>query len=405
MSPVRLAFLAGSLVVFGLGLARGAYGDGPTPGRGLAPISAPDGQPEPDALRSTIIYPPERISIRMDHSLRAHRTLRCVRCHEGAGRSARTSDALNPRESSCLPCHAERIERAPGEPVDGRCGYCHVGAEIGASVVPLSVFPDARLRFSHAAHVRFGAMKCLTCHDGVDESTVATRSHLPTMRSCFDCHGGAAARAPSECTTCHLAAPDGVLRTEWPQGSMNPKPWQAGMHHDREWLVRHRWVAADQGSACASCHREEDCTDCHDGRVRPARVHPSDYLTIHSQMARRNEPRCDSCHTTQTFCNECHARLGVSQLSAPRVRTGARFHPPAEVWSRGPVQHAVEARRSLSTCVSCHGERDCVACHGALGIGSGVSPHPPGFAASCQEHLARNARACRTCHGPAFRCP
>ncbi|HBQ09682.1 MAG TPA: hypothetical protein DEF51_00335 [Myxococcales bacterium] len=53
----------------------------------------------------------------------------------------------------------------------------------------------------------------------------------------------------------------------------------------------------------------------------------------------------------------------------------------------------------MNACASCHAERDCVQCHGALGIGAGVSPHPPGFAASCLGALSGNARACRTCHG------
>jgi hypothetical protein len=65
----------------------------------------------------------------------------------------------------------------------------------------------------------------------------------------------------------------------------------------------------------------------------------------------------------------------------------------------GPTLHALEAQRAMNACVSCHAEQDCVACHGALGIGAGLSPHPPGFAAQCAAALDTNARACRTCHG------
>ena len=171
------------------------------------------------------------------------------------------------------------------------------------------------------------------------------------------------------------------------------------MRHDHEWLVRHRWVAADQGRMCAQCHQESDCTDCHDGRVRPQRIHPGDYLTIHPAQARRDQPRCTSCHQTTRFCGECHARLGLSTISAPVVRASSRFHPPAAMWVRGPTQHGIEARRAMNTCASCHAEQDCVACHGALGIGAGVSPHPPGFDMSCGRALEQNDRACRTCHG------
>ena len=59
----------------------------------------------------------------------------------------------------------------------------------------------------------------------------------------------------------------------------------------------------------------------------------------------------------------------------------------------------LEAQRAMNACASCHAESDCVQCHGALGIGAGVSPHPPGFASRCRAALDRNARACVTCHG------
>ena len=364
----------------------------------LAVHDAPVRSGDVRALRSTVVYPEQRIALRMNHGHPAHRKLRCVRCHVDAGTSDRAADRLIPREASCLPCHEDRIAR--DEPTAERCGFCHVGyAEENGRVVPASDFPTPRLSFSHAVHVREEGMKCLTCHAGVTRATVATRAHLPTMKQCFECHGGEKPTAPSACRTCHLTQADGRLRDEWPEGSMNPPRWLFGMHHDREWLVTHRWVGADHGSLCASCHAESDCADCHDGRVSPPRVHPNDFLTTHAQMARRDDPSCTSCHRSQSFCLECHARLGVSPIAAPRVRASARFHPPAEVWLRGPVQHAAEARRSMSACASCHAENDCVQCHGVLGIGAGLSPHPPGFRARCAEALRHNDRACRTCHG------
>jgi hypothetical protein len=108
---------------------------------------------------------------------------------------------------------------------------------------------------------------------------------------------------------------------------------------------------------------------------------------------------CGSCHQASRFCTECHARLGLSPISAPDVRAARRYHPPAAVWVRGPSLHGLEARRAMSTCVSCHAERDCVVCHGALGIGAGVSPHGAAFSATCGAALSSNARACVTCHG------
>jgi hypothetical protein len=387
--------------LFGLAAALGAY-SGARGQEGRTPAAAQALQAPAPALHgpSPLIYPPQRIALRMNHAHPAHQALRCVRCHEGAGTSTSARDSLIPRESSCLPCHAEQIDRELA-PSEDRCGTCHVGFTPDEPPA-LSDFPTARLRFSHRTHVARG-MRCLECHRGVERAGVADRRHLPTMRQCFECHGPPGlsidASAPSACPTCHLATPDGVLRTRFEEGSMNPPSWLFDMRHDHEWLVRHRWVGADQGQLCASCHRESDCADCHDGQVRPRRVHPGDYLTTHAAQARRDEPRCASCHQTSRFCTECHARLGLSPMSAPAVRAAERHHPPAAVWVRGPVLHAMEARRSMATCTSCHSEQDCVTCHGALGIGAGVSPHPPGFAMRCRAALESNDRACRTCHG------
>lgn len=361
------------------------------------------------AGRSVVIYPRERITIRMDHSAPAHRELPCIRCHAAAPGSELASDSLIPTEASCSPCHDDRLSRAVQ--TDATCGFCHVGfvpPEVAGTsgIVPPSGFGEPRLRFSHRAHVDDG-MACTSCHD-VSGVRVATRAALPTMRQCFECHAPPAvglasapvASAPSTCETCHLADPDGVLTTRFDDGGwMNPPRWMAGMRHDHEWLVRHRWVAADSGPMCAECHRESDCTDCHDGRIRPLRVHPGDYLSTHPVAARRDEPRCTSCHTVAQFCTECHARLGIAPIASSDVRSSMRFHPPAAVWTSGPNLHGREATRSMTSCASCHAEDDCVICHGAPGIGSGVSPHPPGFERTCRSALSTNARACTTCHG------
>lgn len=386
-----VVLLVGACVAAAAGIQSAAVGQN-------APANtAPRSVQASAASRSEIIYPVEHSAIRMNHSLPAHSQLPCVRCHTQAASSRVSSDSLIPTESSCLPCHEAQVARA--NPSVERCGTCHegFGSNHTTQVAPSS-FPNPRIRFSHAAHVSRG-MTCVNCHAGVPSTTLATRLNLPAMRDCLRCHGGATPSAPTACRTCHLTEPDGVMRTHFAEGNMNPPEWMHGMRHDSDWIVRHRWVGADQGAECSNCHRESDCSACHDSRIRPRSVHPNDFLTIHPQAARRDEPRCTSCHTTQTFCAECHARLGIATIAAPVVRATGRFHPPEDVWSRGPVQHAIEARRSMNTCVSCHAERDCVACHGARGIGGGLSPHAPGFAAQCGAMLRDNPRACRTCHG------
>jgi hypothetical protein len=373
----------------------------------------------PGEGRSVLVYPPQDLALRMSHAHPAHAALACTQCHQRASTSARSEDLLLPDEAACVPCHAE-TDRA--HPSLEACGLCHVGARVptgesgqpdlvGRIFIPSTRIPPPRLRFSHARHANAEG-GCEGCHAGVRRAALATRGHLPTMRDCMRCHaieglgGLTRGAAPSEgaetmpCTGCHQALPDGRVRAHLPEGWMNPPPWMAGMHHDHEWLVRHRWVAADQGGLCAECHTERDCAACHDARARPRRVHPGDFLTTHAGMARRDETRCTSCHAVATFCAECHARLGLSTFSAPDTRGSSRYHPPAAVWIRGPNLHGVEGRRSLQACVSCHAEDDCVACHGTGDVGGGgVSPHPPGFALGCGVILAASPAACARCHG------
>jgi hypothetical protein len=368
------------------------------------------------AGRSVVVYPMQRIAIRMDHSLAAHRELACARCHAEAPSSAASSDLLVPREESCGPCHD--TERDRSQPTTEHCGTCHIGFEASdlvdggaapAAIVPSSSMPTPHLRFSHVAHVSRG-QTCESCHTGIATATQGTRANLPTMRDCFRCHapeglaqpGAELPVAPFTCASCHESQPSGMLRTQFAEGELVPPRWLAGMAHDHEWLVRHRWIAADEGALCAQCHRESECVACHDGRVRPLRVHPGDFLSTHPVMARRDETHCTSCHAVTQFCAECHARLGLAPIAAPEVRASSRYHPPQAVWSRGANMHAIEARRSMQSCTSCHAEQDCVACHGSGTVGGGgTSPHPPGFAAHCRSALEANAHACITCHGDA----
>jgi len=133
-------------------------------------------------------------------------------------------------------------------------------------------------------------------------------------------------------------------------------------------------------------------------------VHPNDWLSMHPEAARQDNPRCTSCHAEQTFCADCHRRIGVARDSASGNRPeGRRFHPPSATWTVAPRSaghHSWEAERNLNACVSCHTERDCATCHATKGVagGQGVNPHPIGFAGTCASAFLRNPRPCLVCH-------
>lgn len=375
----------------------------------------PPGATPADGGPSTAIFPPQSLPLRFDHSVHVARLgMRCVSCHLGATSSHAAQDRLLPPPTKCDGCHGtdhRALGRvAPGTGDAAACSFCHEGADgAGTGVVARVVIPPPNLVFDHQKHAARN-IGCAQCHGDVGRVGLATRAQLPRMRGCVRCHqhpdSAARGDAKGECTVCHLRGDSkggGTIRTAFPSGTLSPPRWLHNAEHGPDFLQRHRMVAGDDSRFCASCHSEDFCTACHDGRVRPRNIHPSDYLSMHGVEARLATQRCTSCHRQQSFCLSCHQRLGISEHGPQGVREPGRFHPPKAVWSdppRRPGHHGPEATRNLSACVSCHGERDCVACHGGQGIGAGFNPHGPGFAASCASAMARNPRPCLVCHDP-----
>lgn len=386
-----------------------------------APASRPraaaaDAAPAPAAGpgAASAVYGAARVPLRFDHAAHGALGLGCAFCHDRALTSRSASDVLRPPGTRCDGCHGTdhgAITPRAGHGAAVRCDSCHEGhsASDGARVARV-VAPAASLRFDHAAHAARG-VSCATCHADAAAGHDASERSLPSMQSCLTCHNPLAdpsVRASERCETCHVGTAGGRLRTDLPGGSLRPGPSLGALDHGAEFLRRHRAVAAADSATCATCHTERECLDCHDGRVRPRRVHPNDFLSLHGMAARQNDPTCTSCHRAQTFCVTCHERSGVA-LSGPPDAAPARgrLHPPKSVFTdrpRGPRHHAWEAQRSLATCASCHAERDCTSCHATAARGGqgGLSPHPPGFGGSggCRAALERNARPCLTCHSP-----
>jgi hypothetical protein len=394
------------------------WGSGRTPMPGDAEVPLVWMPPGTSAspLPSEEIFPPQTIPIRFNHKKHVQTlSLSCKVCHAAAYTSTAASDRLLPKPAeTCDNCHdADHSDPAhvrAGKEVSGQCSFCHVGANAGegGQVAPV-VMPAPNLRFPHGKHLARN-IQCGQCHGQVGELELATREQLPRMAGCLACHGlsGAAeGGAKSACTTCHLAQPDGRLQTAFSGGTLIPPRWLHAAAHDADWIERHKAIAADDSAFCASCHTSKECTDCHDGNVRPRKVHPNDWLSMHPQAARTDNPRCSSCHQEQTFCGDCHRRVGVARDSpSGNMPAGRRFHPPPAEWTtapRGPNHHSWEAMRNLNACVACHTERDCATCHATKGVagGQGVDPHPNGFVAKCGTALRRNPRPCYVCHDSA----
>ena len=367
-------------------------------------------------IASEEIFPPQTITIRFEHArhlaLEHKPPIACPFCHGKALTSDKAADRLLPDPvATCDGCHGSRhdnLDRVePGPQPDGQCPSCHLGADAGRDGrVARFVLPTPNLRNSHRKHAARN-IGCPQCHGSVAAVGLATRDQLPRMSGCFVCHamsGPARGEARGHCTNCHIVAPGGRLQTTFSTGKLVPPAWLHGAGHGPGWVTGHRQQAAANSAMCANCHAEQFCIDCHDGKVRPREIHPGDWISMHPVAARQDSPRCVSCHQLQSFCGDCHRRVGVARDAPSDARVaGRRFHPPPAVWSaapRGAAHHAWEAQRNLNACIACHSERDCATCHATKGLrgGAGIHPHPPNFDPG--GAYQRNPRPCLVCHSP-----
>lgn len=428
-----LSLLVGILLDVGPARARPAANVAARPVHGLAPLpggaSVPLADRPPGAQKgedgpSKGIFPPQRLTLRFNHKKHVKELgVPCTGCHDRAKTSLSSSDRLLPSPTRCGACHGSDHRNlsavtTSADDLIGQCAFCHVGYdEKRPNTVERLSLPTPNLKMNHAAHLARN-IGCAQCHGQVENLELATRDQLPRMRGCLKCHqmaGPAAGQARGACDNCHLTERGGLMKTAFASGKLVPPRWLHDSGHGPDWILRHREVAGNDSQFCSSCHSEKDCADCHDGRVRPRKVHPNDWISMHPTAARQNNPRCTSCHRAQSFCVSCHQRAGVT-LSGPygAFAGRGRFHPPKSVWTDPPRtagHHAWEAERNIEACVSCHVERDCAICHastrvggrgpGGGSMGQGTNPHPVGFQSRCRTALRKNARPCLVCHDPA----
>jgi hypothetical protein len=374
----------------------------------------PPGAFFPDRGPSEAIFPPQSITIRFNHKFHVQQGANCKTCHPGALTSQSVQDHLTPPGTVCDTCHmsdhSDLAKVAPGDEDSGKCEFCHIGYKDGDgnTVAKMSILRP-NMVFNHKKHADRN-INCQKCHGDVQELEQATRDQMPRMRGCFGCHqrpdSASQGEAKSACDNCHIksqAGEGGRLKTVFASGTMKPPRWLHNAAHQADFIERHKMVAANDSQFCSNCHKEDFCVGCHDGRVRPRSIHPNDYISMHAIEARQATQKCTSCHREQSFCLQCHQRLGITMSGPTAVRENGRFHPPKFLWSdapRKPGHHSFEAMRNLNACVSCHIERDCVVCHGGQGIGGGFNPHRDFSDSRCQAEFRRNPRPCLVCHEP-----
>ena len=179
-------------------------------------------------------------------------------------------------------------------------------------------------------------------------------------------------------------------------------------NHTADWTRTHRTIASKAGNNCAQCHTQSYCLDCHQGgginadltvsnfgRDYIPKSHRSDFVTIHPIKALDNPQTCYRCHD-QKFCNSCHDRFPKGKL---RIKSHLMAGADRQTINKSAFgEHAIEARRNLQSCASCHPQGDvCIQCHS----GGKTNPHPRGWNRTKNNIKDRSGlKTCTKCHLP-----
>jgi len=341
----------------------------------LASWGAYGGQP-------SAVYPAPVRTLRFSHL--GHEQVSCETCHPNVSASSSTAAVEMPGHATCATCHRQAREGARQDArKPGTCGMCHPP---GKSPATSPTQAAAALKFSHRLHSQTPE-SCRTCH--LPENEDQARGLLPAADACAGCH---ADMLQNRCDACHPAGPEGRLLLNLDGDKLIPSGGHGGEDHGPGWLRSHGSSARTVHERCMVCHTDRSCDNCHRGVSLPLRIHPADWELSHAGPARAGLMDCDKCHRDQSKCLACHRRAHVAESSTDRS-PNMRLHPEGY-----RARHALDARRNIKACASCHAEGDCIRCHGGAGIGTGISPHPPGFSARCRLMRRRNARPCLKCH-------
>jgi len=370
---------------------------------------------------STVIFPEQTIPLRFFHDKHLAAEIDCDSCHEDIADSTRASDVNLPGGDVCANCHYVDEENPEKADPPSACNSCHLGFDEkyngtdphdepeGVPSHPVSMrIPEPHLKFNHKVHIDRD-IACSTCHGDMTKiETASPENAIPVMGTCLDCHTGK--EAPGDCGTCHITRPDGRLVTDFPEGKLKPHGYYRNDFHNEYFIQNHEQVAREDEGYCNNCHTRDECVDCHNGVVRPVKIHPANWILTHPIQTRKNALECTSCHREQSFCIDCHRRTGITHLSE-NMDTTVEFHPPGWVNGFGELpsanHHMFQAQRNIRACVSCHEEQTCIQCHSAKDpVGFGVqrslrhNPHPVDFKSRCKTMASMNERACMKCHQP-----
>ena len=316
-----------------------------------------------------------------EHRAHSNAGVDCLSCHAGVAQAKDDGPLHLPEPATCTGCHARPHDPRP-------CAACHGQAHTREE----GRLARRHLRFTHERHVAKLGGQCVPCHaaaGAMDQSTMR-----PPMAQCLGCHEHKDQWKTRECDGCHVDLPSELARPS------------SHVFHEGDFVREHGVRAASGRELCATCHSEEKCASCHGVTVaalpwklsfeRPTLtgLHRAGFSSRHAEEARGSPGLCTTCHDSERFCLDCHAKRGRSASLVPGV--GGSPHPAEWVRARGG-EHGRAARMDPLSCATCHGgagEALCAGCHRVGGPGG--NPHGRGFSSALDPS---RDQPCRQCHG------
>lgn len=305
--------------------------------------------------------------IKFSHELHSEMS-DCESCHSGVTEAASLSGRLLPTKDNCAECHDVDD--------DENCNLCHY-----EDVYEPLMESTSDIIFDHQFHLNGTEMECVACHKGLDEVEYSFEAEgaNPSMAVCFECHNDQSV-AVNVCESCHIATanliPDDHLKVSF--------------------MKDHKFNATDE--SCVMCHDDTFCEACHvatsqideantgtdfyapysphrytDGvkQQNLARVHDFNYRYTHGIDAIGKSMECQTCHSVETFCIECHESTGGDFALLGILPSSHRTPGFVTIgFGTGGGEHAILAKRDIESCAACHDTPDadpvCMLCHTEL---------------------------------------
>ncbi len=199
-----------------------------------------------------------------------HTSNSCLVCHQGTV----------PGAVSGLP--SRKQSRAPGVQVKRHAPKSH-GSQFFMKVHPtLASSSNQSCQTCHAESF------CVECHDGPSNGGYHPADFVTR-------HPAEAFGRDADCSACHNTAV--FCRNCHVQSGLSTSGTLGRAYHTREplWLLRHGTAARQNLESCASCHKQQDCLQCHSATGTLAvNPHGADFDAATAWA--KNPQTCLACH-------------------------------------------------------------------------------------------------------------